>query len=134
MFFFSKSILAGCGHLTKRTGKIKVLGKIEKIKLDKGVDIPLHCPECLAKMAIRCVKCGGVIFPGDLITLYKPEEIGYDYSNYTTVLLGEKNISVVGCVSVGCSEFSRCAGYWVAPGKFQPFKVVKSAEEFACLE
>jgi hypothetical protein len=133
MFFFNKPVLFDCGHFAKQKSRIEILGEIKKIVFKKN-DPLKHCPKCLAKMATRCVKCGKIIFPGDPITFYNPEEIGFKYSWYCAVIVNEKKISVVGCVSGGCSEFACCVGYWNAPNDVQLLRVVEKSDNFIHLE
>jgi len=127
MFFniFNKTkIIARCGHPVKRKTKVVVMGKKDKLTVaDENKTIEL-CPKCMANMAIRCVKCGRIIFPGDPITLYNPDEIGHRYSNHGTVWLEGDKTSFIGCISAGCCEFALSTGFWVAPGK------VKLMEDF----
>jgi hypothetical protein len=128
--FFKKLIIARCGHSVKHKTKVVVMGKKDKFTVeDKNATIDF-CPECTAKMAIRCVKCGEIILPGDPITLYELDKIGSEYSSYATV----SNGSVIGCVSTGCSEFVFFVGYWVAPGKVRLLKVTNDSDGFVCLE
>jgi predicted RNA-binding Zn-ribbon protein involved in translation (DUF1610 family) len=121
MFFFRKKpIVARCGHPVKRKTKVVVMGKKEKLRVANENAVIELCPECMAKIAIRCVKCGRIIFPGDPITFYKSNEIGRKYSRYATSF--DNSNLFIGCIFGGCREFAFCTGYWVAPGKVQLMK------------
>lgn len=71
MFFLYREVTAGCGHKCRKVRQvIVVFGKRTEIHPPWFVR-PKFCPECLAKGAIKCAKCGKVILPGDFAVLLK---------------------------------------------------------------
>lgn len=73
MLFFSKTVTAGCGHETKKSGKIIVGGRTFKVELNKESDL---CLACLEKMSIRCPRSGKLIrADGELLDLVEDKRL-----------------------------------------------------------
>lgn len=106
-----------CKHTTKRFCKVRVGEQEFFANLEKN---PEYCGECLAKMAIICYNCQGIIMPQDLITLY-----GIDPPPANAIL---HEGSPVGCIHCAEMGFADAVGQWVPPGKvvIRPFEELVS--------
>jgi len=122
---FGKSYEAGfCGHKAKLFSKVRVFGKEILLEMQKGF---AYCPECLAKMAIRCAWCGRFILPGDPITLYSPPDQDWIIPEYAVVYQKEPVVQLVGCMRLLCAEGAiDRTGFWVPPGRV--FRVASPME------
>jgi len=77
------------------------MGKKDKLTVaDKNEAVEL-CPECMAKMAIRCARCGRIIYPGNPIAFWEPEEISREYYRYATLFIDDTHNVAIGCISRG---------------------------------
>jgi hypothetical protein len=118
--FFRKKPRALCGHIVPDNGVMTAFGETRNISIEplangKPAD---YCPDCLAKMAIRCAWCGKAIFPGDPITLYTPQ--GEFHLPGLAVKFSDKPLRVVGCLRESCCEIGASRnGFWMPPGKVQ---------------
>ena len=73
MNFFSKNIIAKCGHKTKIKGKVSAFGESGVVTIPKNEDGTIDfCLKCIEEMTIRCAWCGKPIFVGQPVTLYSP--------------------------------------------------------------
>jgi len=66
-----------------------------------------YCLDCFGKMAIRCARCGGLIFIGDPITFFTPRKNrvpGY------AVIYGQDPLQLISCLR--CIEIG-VAGFWL---------------------
>ncbi|MDD4761683.1 MAG: hypothetical protein PHZ25_01505 [Candidatus Pacebacteria bacterium] len=126
--FFRKKVKCDCGHVSSRRKIIYVFG--EKYSLffkEKGN--PEFCPNCLARMAIRCAWCGRPIMPNDPITLFSPKDTNFKITENAFVY-SENPLCLVGCLRwEGCCPFSYLyrAGFWIPPGKVE--RVLSPIEE-----
>jgi hypothetical protein len=105
-----------CGHKTKLFSRVEVFGREVFCALKKGgFD---YCPECRAKMAIRCAWCGRIIMPGDPITLYTPRDPDWKIPKHAVIYQREPVLQLVGCMRLLCSEGAiDRTGFWVEPGE-----------------
>ena len=68
-------------------------------------------------MAIRCAWCGGVIFVGDVITLYSPVKKDDFKIPEHAVVYDEEEMQLVGCGRITCADTGAdYAGFWI-PGQ-----------------
>jgi len=112
-----KKIVAGCGHETLKKDKVTAFGISCETKIPIVDGKTDYCHRCLEKMAIRCSWCGGVIFIGDPVTLYSPNDKNHKMPDYA-VLHNKKDNSYVGCLRLNCAETGADrAGFWYPPGK-----------------
>lgn len=110
--FFSETVVAECGHKTKRKAVIEIDGRKEVFSCQQK-KIPF-CFDCFLKMRIICPWCGRSIFPGDPITLYTlPEERGLPSGSIFYDVDTREVVGCLNCVDTGADR----AGFWVPPGK-----------------
>lgn len=112
---FSKTLIAKCGHETQIEGQVLAFGESIKTKMpvneDDSVD---YCLDCLGKMAIKCAWCKGVIFIGDVITLYSPRKKDEFELPEQAVIYDKERMSVVGCGRTTCADTGAdYAGFWL---------------------
>lgn len=117
--FFTKKIVADCGHETKKKDKVTAFGENTETHLSaQGGKIP-YCHRCLEKMAIKCAWCGHVIFIGDPITLYTPSNKDFKVPGHA-IIHNKDPLQLVGCLRWDCAETGADrAGFWVPPGNVQ---------------
>ena len=128
---FGKSYVASiCGHKAKLFSQVDVFG--EKFFLTSKSKFK-YCPECVAKMSIRCAWCGEPIKVGDPITLYTPCKKDFQIPEYAVVYKKDP-LQLVGCLRWDCADsgMSR-AGFWVEPGEVHrvvsPIEMALATEE-----
>ncbi len=115
--FFGRRRLCDCGHYARQKTIIKIDGRRLGVYSLYRDD---YCPQCWAKAAIRCPKCGEVILPGDRVTLYTLDE----FNPFTSDPLAPSVIfhggRLVACCSMECILTGKMPdGTWVMPGKVQ---------------
>ncbi len=118
LLFSRKKYFPLCNHASPLTKKVSVFG--EKVVFSVDSSCPDWCPDCLAKMAIKCAWCGKSILPGDPVTLYTPAQ-GWKAPEHAVVYQKDP-FQVVGCLRMSCADTgSDRAGFWVPPGKVKRF-------------
>ncbi len=114
LLFSRKRYFPLCNHRSYLTKKVSAFG--QEVTFSVSSSFLVWCPDCLAKMAIRCAWCGKVVFPGDPITLYTPTQ-EWKVPEYA-VVYREDPFQVVGCLRMDCADTGADrAGFWVPPGK-----------------
>lgn len=119
--FFRKKVKCNCGHTSPRRKIIFILSEEYSLSF-KGKGNPELCPDCWARMAIKCAWCGKPIMPFDPITLYSPKNPDDFEIPKHAVVYSENPLRLVGCLRwEGCCLFSHLnrAGFWVPPGKVE---------------
>ena len=114
---FGKTYTASaCGHTTKLFALTYVELLKEKLFTSLAKN-PKYCPDCRAKMTIRCAWCGKPILVGGAITLYTPSRKDFVVPDYALVY--RKNpLQLVGCLRWSCADSGiDRAGFWVEPGE-----------------
>jgi hypothetical protein len=103
-----------CGHETKLFSRVSIFGEDYFVKAHKNSE---YCPECLAKMSVKCAWCGETINVGDPITLYSPKKQDFKIPEHA-VVYKEEPLQLVGCLAFGCAlSGGDRSGFWVQPGK-----------------
>lgn len=112
--------LARCGYETRLVDTVKIFDEMFEVETKLRDGQPDYCLDCLVKMSIQCAWCGGLIYPGDPITLYRasPSVLDETRPDYAVAYLDGEQLCYVGCLGLLCAESGADrAGFWVAPGK-----------------
>lgn len=104
-----------CGHRSVLVKEVEAHGEKQTARTD--TQHLEYCPECLARMAIKCAWCGNVIWPGEPITLYSPSKKDFQVPD-GAVVYSKEPLLLVGCLGWNCAETGGDrSGFWVPPGK-----------------
>lgn len=123
---FSRKFLAKCEHKTYKKDLVSAFGEKCITKVPVNNKTTPYCHRCLEKMAIRCAWCGEVIFIGDPITLYTPDE-NFKAPEYSVVYKNDP-LQLVGCLRWDCAESGADRiGFWLPPGKVE--KIMSPIEQ-----
>lgn len=114
-------VVAGCGHKTKITRKVKVINEkgMTEFTTIENVLRPNLCNDCIEKKIIRCAWCGGYILPAnEPITLFIPNK---DFKVPEYAVRWDKNpLYLIGCSRPKCCTNEHdLAGWWTDLGKIQ---------------
>ncbi|MEK7658485.1 MAG: hypothetical protein AAB352_01300 [Patescibacteria group bacterium] len=130
---FGRNYIASiCGHKTKLFSPVEIFGEKIFITLKRKFE---YCPECLAKMSIRCAWCGKSILVGDPITLNTPVRKDWQVPDYA-VKYKKDPLQLVGCLRWECADSGiDRAGFWMPPGKVyrvaSPMEMVLATNDVA---
>ena len=106
-----------CGHKTKLVCEIDVFGKKIIVQFNRHSEM-LYCPECTAKMSIKCAWCEKSIMIGDPITLYTPMKKDFEIPKHA-VIYKKDPLQLVGCLRWDCADCGDRMGFWDYPGKVE---------------
>jgi hypothetical protein len=101
-----------CGHVARRAFTVTIFGRRRRGTIHQKE----LCPECLIedlkKQAIRCVRCGSTIMPGDPVSLYHHSSPGLHVEVATKV-----DDQTIGCLGWDCCPSGAFfAGHWTEDG------------------
>ena len=117
---FDLPIKAQCSHMTKRKVEISALGETRTaLLLPFSDEVPAYCPNCIAKMTIKCWHCGQNIFINDIVGISKENDIEkINYPKEHTVVYDRIYQLVVGCYRKNCLPLRENLeiGTWQPPG------------------
>lgn len=114
-----------CLHVTQVRGVVDALGEARSMRVPVKRGTTEYCLDCIGKMTIRCVWCGGTIWVGDPITLYAAGEEGDGRSARPDATSYQEDEHdewgrYIGCLRVGCAVTGGDrSGFWVIPGRVE---------------
>lgn len=112
-------IASVCKHQTKRIGVVSAYGTERFITLPLNHERSVsYCLACHARMAIRCGKDEHAIFPGDIVSLWRPDDPDFELPDGALRYQEGKTISIIACNEPhGDSRVIQRVGRWIPPGE-----------------